>query len=224
MNDASNEAIIERIAARYRLRRHRSYVRGKLHWDPLFAEVAPLLVASARPLLDIGCGLGLMGQYLREHGFRAPFLGLDLDAIKVEAAKAAAALGGLGIEFMTGSAAALPMFRGDVALFDVLHYMTADEQRRAIADAGERVAPGGVLLIRNVLREPGWRFRATLLEEKLARALGWMRCATRHFPDRTDIEAPLRSMGFATHVAPLWGHTPFNSYLFVARRGIDGDT
>jgi len=218
MSEDSDEAIVRRIAARYRLHRHRSYVRGKLRWDPVFAAVAPLVVDSPRALLDIGCGLGLLGQYLRERGFRAPYRGLDLDAVKIDEARAAA--DGLDIDFVAGSAEALPEFCGDIALFDVLHYMPADAQQRVLSEIGARVPPGGLLLIRNVLRESGWRFRVTLAEEYLARMIGWMRCPTGHFPVREEIETPLRSMGFATRVMPLWGRTPFNSYLFVARREI----
>jgi 2-polyprenyl-3-methyl-5-hydroxy-6-metoxy-1,4-benzoquinol methylase len=222
MIDESNEAIAARIAARYRLHPRRSYVRGKLRWDPVFAAVAPLVVDSPRALLDIGCGLGLLGQYLRERGFRAPYQGLDLDAAKIDEARAAASRGGIDIDFMTGSAAALPAFRGDIAMFDVLHYMPADLQQRVLAETAARVPAGGLLLIRNVLRERSWRFRVTVVEEYLARAIGWIRSPTGHFPRREEIETPLQSMGFATRVLPLWGNTPFNSYLFIARRETTG--
>lgn len=217
MKDPANEAIIARVARRYRLYPHRSYARGKLRWDPVFATAASLFAESKHALLDIGCGLGLLGQYLRERGFRAPYRGLDLDAKKIDAARAAADAD-LDLQFATGSATAMPAFRGNVALVDLLHYLPADLQRRTLADAAERVAADGVLMIRSVLRDRSWRFRTTLLEERLARMIGWMRYPTGHFPRREDIEAPLRSMGFTTEVSPLWGRTPFNSYLFVARR------
>lgn len=215
---APDAAIIARIAARYRLQQHRSYARGKLRWDPVFPMAAPLLADSPRALLDIGCGLGLLGQYLRECGFRARYCGVDLDAKKIAEAQAAAARDELALEFATGAAASLPAFQGDVALFDVLHYLPAAGQQRLLIDAAERVSPGGLMVIRNVLREPSWRFRVTIAQERFARALGWMRYPVTHYPEREEIEAPLRATGFATRVMPLWGRTPFNSYLFIARR------
>jgi 2-polyprenyl-3-methyl-5-hydroxy-6-metoxy-1,4-benzoquinol methylase len=210
-------ALIARIAARYARREHRSYARGKLRWDPVFAAVQPLLAASPRALLDVGCGLGLLGQYLREHGYRARYLGVDLDTRKIIEAKAATP-SGLALEFATGSATSLPDFHGDVALIDVLHYLPAGHQQLALAEAAARVAPGGIIVIRNVVREPNWRFRATVIEERLIRALRWMRYPATHYPEQDEIEAPLRASGFSTQVTPLWGRTPFNSYLFVARR------
>jgi 2-polyprenyl-3-methyl-5-hydroxy-6-metoxy-1,4-benzoquinol methylase len=214
---AAETALIARIAARYARREHRSYVRGKLRWDPVFRAVEPLLAASPRPLLDVGCGLGLLGQYLRESGFRARYLGIDLDARKIGEAQLAAR-NGLDLEFAAGSATALPEFRGDVALLDVLHYLPAGHQQLALAEAAARVPPGGLLEIRNVVRDASWRFRVTVAQEHFSRALRWMRYPATHFPERDEIEAPLRATGFSTEVRPLWGRTPFNSYLFVARR------
>jgi 2-polyprenyl-3-methyl-5-hydroxy-6-metoxy-1,4-benzoquinol methylase len=166
---------------------------------------------------------GLLGQYLRERGFRAAYHGLDLDARKIEEARQAAQAAQLDLDFARGTADSLPAFSGDVALLDVLHYMPADVQRRVLAEAGGRVADGGMLVIRNVLRDRSWRFRLTVMQEKLARWLGWMRSPLGHFPRREDIEVPLRAMGFAVRVKPLWGSTPFNSYLFVARRANAAD-
>jgi 2-polyprenyl-3-methyl-5-hydroxy-6-metoxy-1,4-benzoquinol methylase len=214
---AAERAIADRVALRYGTRRHRSYVRGKLRWDPVFAAVAPLLGDSPRPLLDIGCGLGLLGQYLRECGIDNPYRGIDVDAAKIEIARAASRAGGLDLDLAAGSVDALPPFSGDVALLDVLHYLPSAEQQRALADAASRVGKGGMLVIRNVLRDRSWRFRATVLEERFSRALGWMRGPTGHFPARDEIESPLREAGFDVRVKPLWGRTPFNSWLIVAR-------
>jgi SAM-dependent methyltransferase len=211
-------AAIRRIVARYRRWRHRRYVHGKLTWDPMFEAAVPLFAGSTHPLLDIGCGLGLLGQYLRESGFRTPYFGVDPDGAKIEEARSAAMSDALELDFATVDAASLPPFRGDVALIDVLHYLPEALQQQALANAASRVAPDGLLVIRNVLRDASWRFRLTVAEERFLAALGWMRFATGHFPRREDIEAPLAALGFDVRVEPLWGRTPFNSYLIVARR------
>jgi len=219
VDPSARAAAIERIAARYRRWRHRRYARGKLTWDPLFEAAVPLLATSTRPLLDIGCGLGLLGQYLRECGSHAAYLGVDPDGAKIDEARAAAIAGAPGFDFAMLDAASLPPVSGDVALIDVLHYLPEDRQQQALANAASRVAPGGTLVIRNVLRDASWRFRVTVAEERFLAALGWMRFATGHFPRREDIETPLVALGFDVRVEPLWGGTPFNSYLIVARRG-----
>ncbi len=183
----------------------------------MFEAALPLFAGSTRPLLDIGCGLGLLGQYLRENGARATYFGVDPDRAKIEEARAAAT-SAHDVDFADVDACSLPPFSGDVALIDVLHYLPEDLQRDALANAAARVAPGGMLVIRNVLRDESWRFRITVAEERFLGALGWMRFATGHFPRREEIETPLAKLGFDVRVEPLWGRTPFNSYLIVARR------
>jgi len=77
---------------------------------------------------------------------------------------------------------------------------------------------GALLIVRNVLREKHWRFHATVVEERILYATRWMQSPARHFPSRHDIEAPLQALGFDVDVRPLWGRTPFNSFVIVARR------
>jgi 2-polyprenyl-3-methyl-5-hydroxy-6-metoxy-1,4-benzoquinol methylase len=217
---AEDASRIDRIASRFATRSHRSYVRGKLGWDPLFAAVVPVIVAADQPLLDVGCGIGLLGQTLRESGFAQGYRGLDLDAEKIDAARAAATRVDLELAFDVGSATALPDFAGSVAMLDVLHYLPRDAQRDALDAGASRVARGGVLVIRNVVRDDTWRFRATVLQERISRGLGWMRCETGHFPTQAEIVEPLRAAGLAVETTPLWGKTPFNSWLFVGRRAV----
>jgi len=213
----SPRAIARRIGARFVRRGHRHYPASKAHMDPAYAAVARELEGDGRPLLDIGCGLGLLGLYLRESGWRGEYLGTDFDADKVAAARAAAE-GLPAMRFVEGDARVLPASSGHVVLLDVLHYLPQDDQAALLREAAVRVAPGAMLLVRNVLRAPNWRFRATVVEEWLLHATRWMRSPARHFPTRAEIEAPLREAGFEVDASPLWGNTPFNSFLLLALR------
>jgi len=209
--------IARRIARRFRKPWHRDYARAKLRMDPVYAAAAAAFGDSDTPLLDIGCGLGLLGCYLRERGFRGDYLGLDFDPNKISAARTALPAYER-FHFEDNRAQSLPSFAGHVALIDVLHYLERDEQQVLLREAAARVAPGACLIVRSVLRDRGWRFRATVIEEFFLHAMRWMRSPARHYPLREEIEGPLRAAGLDADVRPLWGNTPFNSFVVIATR------
>ena len=47
------------------------YAGRKLRRDPIFPAAYELLRESNEPLLDVGCGVGLLAFYLRERNFLA---------------------------------------------------------------------------------------------------------------------------------------------------------
>jgi len=208
---------IRDLVSRHYRGRLRRYARLKLRHDPVYDAVADELCGAASPVLDIGSGIGLLGVYLRARGFTGAYTGIDCDEAKIaEATRAADGLGS-DLTFATLDASALPAFAGTVVLLDMLHYLERDQQHALLFNAARRVNSGGLLIVRTVLREPRWRFIATVWEERLLHRIGWMPRA-RHFPSRSDIETALHAFGFATQVRPLWGATPFASFLIVARR------
>lgn len=208
------------IIGYYPRRLQRLYVRVKLASDPVYTAAAGILTESALPLLDIGCGMGLLGQYLAANGHSSPYLGLDHDARKIDAGREAARRASLEQQIVLQHAdvAELPPTQGHVAVLDVLHYLPACRQLMLLQQAATRVAPGGNLIIRNVLREPNWRFHATRVEEYFLAASGWIPGGAQHYPSADELRAPLSDAGLTVHIEPLRGHTPYNSYLIVARR------
>ena len=207
------------LTARFSGFNQRQYVRGKLAGDPVYAAIARLLEEAAPfPLLDVGCGMGLLGHYLHSCGALHGYIGIDHDERKIAAARRAAASIDDALDLRHADVADLPDFRGHVCLLDVLHYLPAVRQPALLTQLAGHVAPGAHLMIRNVLRERHWRFHATVLEEHVLHATGWMRVGADHYPTAQEVTAPLHEAGLVTTLEPLWGRTPFNSYLIVARR------
>ncbi|HEY8327896.1 MAG TPA: methyltransferase domain-containing protein [Rhodanobacter sp.] len=209
----------QRIAHLYDNHLQRGYVRGKLAGDPVYAATATLVARTTLPLLDIGCGIGLLGLYLHTLGHAQPYLGVDHDARKIAAGQQAVQRAGLGalMNLRHADVAELPPMHGHVALLDVLHYLPAARQPTLLQEAARHLAPDGCLIIRNVLREPNWRFHATRVEEFFLRTSGWIPGGAQHYPSADELRAPLQDAGLHVHIEPLRGRTPFNSYLIVAR-------
>jgi SAM-dependent methyltransferase len=119
-----------RIASLYDSRLQRGYVMGKLTNDPVYAATVAAIAGTQLPLLDLGCGIGLLGQYLNAQGHRLPYVGLDHDERKIAAGQRAARRAGLEgmMSLHHADAAELPALYGHVALLDVLHYLPAERQ------------------------------------------------------------------------------------------------
>lgn len=194
------------------------YANGKAAWDPAYAFVACKLGESPRPLLDIGCGVGLLAAYLRETGFKQPILGIEPDAGKIKVASERVANGYPLVEFRVGDARSLPEFSGDIVMLDVLHYMDSDSQKTVLEEIAGRIQTGGSALIRTTFRDGSWRYYATLVEEAFVRISGWIRGGRCHFPTREEVLAPFGGPDWKISVKPMWGRTPFNSHLVEISR------
>ncbi|MGH8045994.1 MAG: class I SAM-dependent methyltransferase [Chthoniobacterales bacterium] len=199
----------------------RGYIVGKLATDPAYAAVLRTFGGSELPLVDIGCGLGLLAHYLRGHGFRASIRGYDFDTRKIHMARGAAAKAGLNdVQFEIGDAADHAPRTANIVLLDVLHYLDADTRKQLLTELAGHAQTGGAVLIRGAVRERSWRYRVTVAQEFWTRWSGWIPSPSPiAFPTLEEIVAPFHAAGCRCEVQPLWGRTPFNSRLIIAATG-----
>ena len=208
-----------RVAAHFRQRWLRGYVQSKLRRDPVFQTAYELFRESERPILDVGCGLGLLGFYLRERGCQQPILGLDIDERKVREGSRIVQGEYLNIQLDCRDVREqIPEFSGDVVLFDLLHYLEPLQQDFLLSRLMECIPPAGALVIRDGLRERSARYRMTWIAEKFAQIVSWNLSTPLYFPSREQISGGLDEEKFSCEIQPLWGSTPFSNYLFVVRR------
>jgi SAM-dependent methyltransferase len=214
----AHEAACARVAARFGERWLRIYAGRKLRTDPIFPAAYELFRASPQPLVDVGCGVGLLAFYLRERDFLPPISGLDRDGRKIERANAVRQGAYRDLQFLEQDATNRIVPTGNIVLFDLLHYLRPNEQSRLLERLARRVVPGGMLVIRDCPREGNARFWLTHLAERFAQRTTWNMKAVLHFPTRERIFAAFDEAQFSRTVEPLWGRTPFNNHLFIFRR------
>ncbi|MGA7615630.1 MAG: class I SAM-dependent methyltransferase [Thermoanaerobaculia bacterium] len=206
-----------RVASRFEGQWIRHYVHQKLRFDPVYPAALEALRSVPFPLRDIGCGLGILGLYLRENGFAEPVSGIDFDERKIAIAKAVTHPDE-GLRFEIRDARERDGFRGSHALLDVLHYFPTAEQQRILHSVAESTPPGAVVVIRDCIRDGSLRYRLTWLQESFSRAIRWLRSEGLNFPSRELLLSAFPAAEFEHRVEPMWGRTPFNNYLFVFRR------
>lgn len=201
------------------------YSRSKLASDPLYPGVCEALRDSTAPLLDIGCGLGLLAHALRADGIGLHYRGIDNDAGKIERARGAAQRQGLvdvGFDCVDLAGAGFSLdslgHRGSVAILDVLQFIPPDAQDRTLDAAIAMLEPGARLVIRTGLDDGGRRARVTRAVDVFSRVLGWMNAGPNRYPCADALRAKFDAAGLVSEFTPLYGNTPFNNWRVVAER------
>jgi 2-polyprenyl-3-methyl-5-hydroxy-6-metoxy-1,4-benzoquinol methylase len=195
----------------------RGYVGGKLALDPVFRVARRIIARRNRAVVDLGCGLGILGICLRTSGITLKYKGTDPEPWKINSAKQAMRYFGfeeVGYEVVDALSTEIPQ-GATVCLFDVLHYLDKADQERMTTRLADAARSGSLILIRTALRSAGWRYWMTLLEEKWTRLSGWIRGGKINFPSREEITASFSRHGLNPQIIPLWGKTPFASHLIV---------
>lgn len=201
------------------------YSRSKLGSDPLYPGVCAALRGSTAPLLDLGCGLGLLAHALRNDGIDLPYRGVDNDRGKIQRAGAAARRHELADVRFDWADLAAPDFalasldhRGSVAILDVLQFLPPHAQDRTVDAAIAMLAPGARLVIRTGLEDGSGRSRITRAVDVFSRMLGWMNAGPSRYPAADALRARFDQAGLASEFIPLYGNTPFNNWRVVATR------
>jgi SAM-dependent methyltransferase len=196
------------------------YIRSKLSTDPLYPGVLGALRGSTAPLLDLGCGLGLLAHALRHDGQSMPYHGVDNDADKIARATAAAdrtELASTRFAYVD-LAHHLPEHAGSVANLDVQQYLPAPAQRHQLENVIAKLTPGARLVIRTGLVDGSRRGLVSRIGDRAANLIGWMQSTPRCYPSADGLRAILEGAGLQMAIEPLWGRTPFNNWLVVAQR------
>lgn len=196
------------------------YTRSKLSRDPLYPGVLQALRDCPAPILDLGCGLGLLAHALRGDGQPLAYFGVDNDAGKIQRARQAAAraqLSEVGFE-VVDLAHGLPLHTGSVAILDVLQYLDMPAQQRLLEQAIALLVPGARLVIRTGFIDGSPRGRTSKWADRAANLIGWMQSAPRAYPDAAQLRRLLEGAGLHITLTSLSGSTPFNNWLLVAQR------
>jgi 2-polyprenyl-3-methyl-5-hydroxy-6-metoxy-1,4-benzoquinol methylase len=216
--DASTARNIARafLPSRY----HYHYTRAKLGSDPLYPGVVEALRGTRAPLLDLGCGIGLLAHALRAVGIDLPYRGVDNDAPKIAQARRAAQAAALPATTfeVVDLAAGMPAHQGSVAILDVLQFVPPEAQDGILDAAVAMLVPGATLVIRTGLDDGSWRARFTRRIDDLSRTLGWMNAGAKRYPDADALRARFEAAGLESEFTPLYGRTPFNNWRVVATR------
>ena len=207
----------------------RAHVR--VRWATCPMRAVATAVAPAGSVLEVGCGHGLLSNYLALESADRQILGIDVDVPKVAAATAAAERGGHADRCRFEVTAPGELRDGPwgcpdggwdcVAIVDVLYLLGADIQRDLLRSCVARLAPGGVLVVKEMAPTPRWKAAWNRGQETLAvRLLG---ITEGHggftFVPPGELTAWMADDGLVVEHRPLHRGYPHPHHLVVGRRG-----
>jgi len=182
---------------------------------PKLLSVMDLLLTDEGRILDVGCGFGLFAAYFGQTHPRRRIVGVDPNARRIELARRVA--GRLGMHqhsFVVGDVrdAALDGTFDAAYVLDVMHHLPPDDQRRVLERLRSLLAPGGMLVVKDITTEP----RAGLLfTEALDRLMvGWNEpLAYRHHREWGEM---LTALGFKVRMVRVPDVLPYPHVVISA--------
>lgn len=119
-------------------------------------------------ILEIGCGHGVFSALLALQSDGREVVGTDVDGDKIRAASRAGA-GVANLRFDPAEPGDLPAGPWDaVCIIDVLYLIDRAGERALLEAAAAALAPGGVMVVKEMATGPRWKFQLMALQERLS--------------------------------------------------------
>lgn len=178
----------------------------------VFETIEHFITKSAR-VVDIGCGYGLLANYISSKSEERQVLGLDGSKRRIEMAKGA----GQDIKnvtFAVKDISNIELDNFDVAIMsDFLHHLSFDCQKRLLDKIASNLKSGSRLIILEVDRKPWWKYLVNLFVDHILN-VGKRICY------RTKVEwiKILQELGFTVESFPADKNLPLADVLFICNK------
>jgi 2-polyprenyl-3-methyl-5-hydroxy-6-metoxy-1,4-benzoquinol methylase len=178
-------------------------------------EIGQYLPPSG-PVLDIGCGFGLFSLYYAATGPARFVRGIDLNARRIAMARRAAAR--LSIENVAYEEGDARTFKGDsevaaAYMLDIVHHIAPETVPPLLRRLHACLAPGGVLVLKDVDTRPAPKRWFTWALDKLMAPTAPVR-----YWSSDELAAALRGAGFEVRRHAMLDFLPYPHVIYIATR------
>lgn len=193
------------------------YAGRKVRMDHLYEAALPLIPAGTK-VLDLGCGVGLLGMLLEARGQGNETFGIEWDRSKARFAQRLAE-GKPAVRVVCGDlwAEAWPEC-AVISALDVLHYFVPERQRALLLRMGAHLPAGGRLLLRVMDGRAGGMARVTRFCEQLAVGFGWNQAPSVYWRSLAEVRGDLREAGLSILPVPGEGGHGLGNCLVAAEK------
>jgi 2-polyprenyl-3-methyl-5-hydroxy-6-metoxy-1,4-benzoquinol methylase len=178
-------------------------------------EIGQYLPPSG-PVLDIGCGFGLFSLYYAATAPARFVRGVDLSARRIAMARRAAARLAIdNVAYEEGDARHVKSDGGAAAAYmlDIVHHIPPDTVSPLLRRLHAGLAPGGVLLVKDVDTRPAPKRWFTWTLDKLMSPATPVR-----YWSAEELARTLRAAGFETRRHAMLDYLPYPHVLHIATK------
>jgi 2-polyprenyl-6-hydroxyphenyl methylase/3-demethylubiquinone-9 3-methyltransferase len=216
-NASGERAAVTRIIANQKSFIVRIYARIRflILRQTFLQEIGQYLPRNGR-ILDLGCGFGLFSLYFALDSPERKITGVDLDADRIEAAtRCARRLGVENVEYINtnvldwkGAAQFDAVF-----MLDLVHHLPKHEVADFLGRIAELVAPGGVLILKDVSNKPYYKMLFTLALDRLM-----VGREPIHYWDPVELSQLVEGLGFSVKRHTINDLLPYPHVLYICSR------
>ncbi|TSC63492.1 MAG: Uncharacterized protein G01um101493_425 [Microgenomates group bacterium Gr01-1014_93] len=182
-------------------------------WEEPY-EVVERILPEKGVVIDLGCGEGLLANYLALASLERKIIGFEIDPGRLERARK----GIKNTTFKVGDIVNLSYPKGDVyLLFHVLHHLPSEEaQEKVLKKIKEKLSSGGKLIIVEVYVETSIKYLAAWIADHFL--VPWVfekRFFTRvYFRGERQWKDLLKSLGYNVKLKLEIKGRPFPNVIF----------
>lgn len=191
-----------------------------VRWRTCPFQAVSRVVSPVGRILEIGCGHGLFSALLALQSEDRDVVGTDVDGDKIRTASRAGARV-TNLRFQPAEPSELPSGPWDaICIIDVLYLIDRAGERALLEAAAASLAPGGVVVVKEMATAPRWKFRLMALQERLSvQVLGITEGHDLTFVPPLELAAWLTDAGLdeVTHLPLHAGHLHPHHLLTATR-------
>lgn len=184
---------------------------------PKLLSVMDLLLVDEGRILDVGCGFGLFAAYFGLTHRNRHITGLDPNPKRIDLARRVADKLSLTQHHFMAADVRDASLKGPfdaIYVLDVMHHIPADHQRSVLERLHGLLAPGGMLLIKDITTEPHYQLVFTEMLDRLMIPKG-EELAYRHHQAWGEL---LSDVGFKVRIVRVPDVLPYPHVVIAATK------
>ncbi len=184
-----------------------------LRWRLCPFEEVEKYVPNEGKIIDIGCGYGLLANFLTLRSSKRDVTGIDLSVRRIRAAQETTD-SRRNIRFKLMNVLDLELREPDaVVMSDFLHHIDYQSQEEVLTHCYEKLSSGGFLICKEVDNRPLWKYWFAFLIDRILNV-----GERQFFRSHQEFQNLLQRIGFSVKIKKVDKYLPAADILFICKK------